>query len=152
MLKVEIIPDETNTLSSFLFPVWSSSMRKPLFWTESYLNEVELPNVDWGGNLTLTTMATSSAANGVYFNTYQKEFTYTDNNTAQSIDFTTGGSIASNPALYAYIAITQTQDIDSAKVSVTQIGSKAGSTSKINSQVNLLQWASRLVSLASPVK
>jgi surfactin synthase thioesterase subunit len=65
---------------------------------------------------------------------------------------TGGGAIASSPALYAYFLASESYKIPSEKMSMTIIGALEGNTDKINSQVNLLQWVSRLVSLASPVK
>jgi hypothetical protein len=65
---------------------------------------------------------------------------------------TGAAAIATSPALYSYFVASESYKIPSEIMSVTVIGTIAGNTDKITSNVNLLQWASRLVSLASPVK
>ena len=110
-------------------------------------------NIDWGNNLTLAAMVTGSSADGVYFSNFKRGFTYTNVSDTYGIDeITGGGSISSSPALYSYFLVTDRLNIPGSKISATVVGSLEDETDKISTSVNPLQWASRIFSLAAPVK
>jgi len=109
-------------------------------------------NISWGNNLTLAAMVTGSSADGVYFSNFKRGFTNTSDNTHGIDEITGGESISSSPALYSYFLITDRRDIKGSKISATLVGSLEDETDKISTSVNPLQWASRIFSLAAPVK
>lgn len=87
-------------------------------------------------------MATGSASNGVYFNQFglEDELTFTDQTTKEPVyDLVTGAAaIATSPALYAYFMAAESYNIPPQKMTMTDIGTIAGNTDKITSNVNLL--------------
>jgi len=146
--------------TDFLFPAFSTSRREPLFYSNQFLtgenNDAKEglndENISWGNNLTLAAMVTGSSADGVYFSNFKRGFTNTSDNTYGIDEITGGGSISSSPALYSYFLVTDRLNISGNKISATIVGSLEAKTDKISTSVNPLQWASRIFSLAAPVK
>jgi len=156
MLGDSIVPTDNSVISNtgFLFPAWSTLQRKPLFYSPKYITNYATGE-DWGTGIDLAKMATGSASNGVYFNEFGKgQLTFINTTDGTKVDdlVTGAAAIATSPALYSYFMASESYNIPPEKMTVTVVGTIAGNTDKITSNVNLLQWASRLVSLSSPVK
>jgi len=67
--------------------------------------------------------------------------------------FISGENVASSPAMFAYMDATdKPPKIEPEKIRVVSVGSTNALPDRIDQEVGLLDWASRLLTLNAPVK
>ena len=91
-------------------------------------------------------MVTASAANPVFFSDYLFV------NEGKTKTLQGGGTIASNPSLYAFFQATEFLQIPPEKISMTTVGGVRRDVDKISANVNPVQWINRIIAITSPVK
>lgn len=130
----DIVANDTMMVS------WDVNDRTPRFFSK--WSAANLRDDNNNHNMPVAMMTIASAATPTFFMpfTYEEKF------------FISGENVASSPALFAYMDATDKSSKDPKKIRVVSVGSTNALPDRIDANVGLLDWASRLLTLNAPVK
>lgn len=123
-----------------LITAWDLNNRSPRFFTK--LNHQKFTEKNYEHNLTLSDMVLASSATPFYF----KPATINGN------IYISGDNMAVSPALFSYYYAINELEKRRDSIRIVSIGTTNELSDKIDSSVNLLDWAVRLTTLSAPVK
>lgn len=130
----EIVANDTMIIS------WDVNDRTPRFFSK--WSAANLRDENNNHNMPVSKMTMASAATPTFFMPFTHDGKY----------FISGENVASSPALFAYMDAVDKQNVDQRKVRVVSVGSTNALPDRIDADVGLLDWATRLLTLNAPVK
>ena len=119
---------------------WDINNRSPRFFSQKTYEQFKGDENDTlEHDLTLLDMVTASGATPYYFKPFNvgKNF------------YISGDNVAMSPAMFAYYLA---KDLGKEDIRVVSVGATNELAEKIDVSASLLEWATRLSSLAAPVK
>jgi hypothetical protein len=146
LIKDDYIPKDANVIDDLvgdtdtLLISWDVNHRTPrLFSKWSYQN---LQDAENDHKLTLGEMTVASAATPAYFlpAKYNNNF------------YISGENVASSPAMFSYLTAVEKNGQEKSNIRVVSVGATNALPDRIEQNVGLLDWATRLMTLNSPVK
>jgi len=123
-----------------MITAWDLNNRTPRFFSKWYQKNEQTPG--FNHNMSLKDMVWTSASTQYYFKPA----------VVDGDVYVSGTNIAKSPALYAYLYATEKIGVPEEDIRMVSIGSTVEEPDMISASTGLIEWVSRLSSLASSVK
>jgi predicted acylesterase/phospholipase RssA len=132
LLISDILPE-----NELMVTAWDINNRSPRFFSKWSYGRFQ--DADLDHNLTLSEMVLASAVTPYYFRPAA----------IRNNSYISGDNVAMSPAMFAYY---YAKELKKEEIRVVSVGATNELAEKIDASASLLEWATRLSSLAAPVK
>jgi hypothetical protein len=144
LIPKDMTINEINA-KDLLLVSWDVNERTPrLFSKWSYAN-LKKPRIDH--QFTLGQMTMASATTPDFFYPFTKE-----SSDGKKHFYVSGDYIAQSPAMFAYMNTAEKAGVEPCQLRIVSVGSTVTLPEPFHKSVGILEWASRISSLSSPVK